>query len=469
MQISNLTEKRIGRTLVGLALPAIFSNLFNMVFEIADMFWVGKIGGEAVAALSTASFYVWMLRAVGLTTAIGALALVSMKIGANPGKIPQTTIRSARLSSLFFGFMFTLPALYFSRRIFIWMNLNVPVAEGAANYAAIFSLGLVFVFMMQNTEHIIRGMGNTRTPMIITGISLTLNIALDPLFMFVFGMGLKGAALATLISQAIGAILMEYALIHLSRRYRLCETNSERFHLNHIFRFARIGAPTAFSTAMFSLIYLLLADIIARFGDAPLAAIGIGHRIETIPYFISMGFAMALSTMVGQNLGAGRPDRVKESVFVCLKILSGLMITFSLLMFFFAETLYSFFISDSGIITHGIAYLKIIALFEVFLGFELVFEGAFSGAGDTQAPMWLIFGGTLFRLPVAYFFAVYWEMGTEAVWWAISLSTFIKGSGLAILFKKRLPGWRLLSDQKQQPKANTETLVVSQIVNRKVP
>jgi len=456
-----ITEQSIGRTLIRLAIPAVLSNLFYMVFEVADMFWVGRLGGEAVAALSSASFFIWMLRALGLTIATGALAIISQKVGAHLGKIPKQTIRSARISALIFGLLITGPALFFSHLIFTWMNLSDSLAGLASGYSSIFSLGLVFVVTMQNTEHIIRGMGNTHTPMLVTGIALALNIALDPLFMFTFNMGLNGAALATILSQTIGALLMEYARYRLSRKLPDSEIRRHHFRVLEMRQLMRIGAPMAFSTAMFSLIYLLLAAIIARFGEAPLAAIGIGHRIEAIPYFVTMGFAMAAATLVGQNLGARRLDRAKKSALACLLIASGLMLIFSLLMILYAEPLYKLFIADSIIIRHGGSYLRIVALFELFLAFELIFEGAFSGAGDTQGPMWLVFGGTFLRLPIAYLFAVHWDMGVIAVWWSIALTTALKGSALAVLFKLRAHKWALISEQELQAEAQKNTLVMT--------
>lgn len=464
-----ITDQSMGRNLVRLAIPAIISNLFTMVFEVADMFWVGRLGGEAVAALSSASFFIWMLRALGLTIATGALAIVSRRSGANPGHIPARTIRSARRSALTFSLLTTIPALFFSRQVFSWMNLGDSLAASAADYATIFSLGLVFVMTMQNTEHIIRALGNTHTPMLVTGAALMLNILLDPLFMFGFKLGLNGAALATVISQALGAVLMERARVRLSRDTADSESSDPApFRLAHMLPFMRIGAPMAFSNAMFSVIYLLLASIIARFGEAPLAAIGIGHRIEAIPYFVTMGFAMAAATLVGQNLGARRPDLAKKSVLACLVTASALMLLFSLLMIILAEPVYALFISEADIIAQGRTYIRIVAIFEIFLVFELVFEGAFSGAGDTRGPMWLVFGGTLLRLPAAYFLAVNLKLGVVAVWWSIALSTALKGISLAVLFWRRSPRWPL-SEQKKQTEAETDTLVMSQVQNGIVP
>lgn len=466
----SLTRQSIGKTLIKLAIPAILSNLFYMIFEIADMFWVGRLGGEAVAALSSASFFIWMLRALGLTIATGALALVAQKMGAYPGKVPRLSILKARQSNLFFGVLVTLPALATSRYIFSWMGLSPSLSATAADYASIFSLGLVFVFIMQNSEHLIRATGNTRIPMVVTGIALALNIILDPVFMFGFKLGVSGAAWATLVSQAIGALLMEWALKQRSKGMTNSEeTASKRFHWQDMKPFALIGAPIAFSSAMFSLIYLLLATIIARFGDAPIAAIGIGHRIEAIPYFVSMGFAVAASTMVGQNLGAGQLDKAQKSVITCLYISIGLMLIFSLLMFIFAKPLYRLFIADPVIIAHGQAYIRTVALFETFLAFELIFEGAFSGAGDTRAPMWIVFTGTLLRLPAAWLLAVRLGWGIQAIWWGISCSTFLKGAALAVLFARRAPKWRANSDEKQKAEAQAEILVVSQLKKGIIP
>jgi len=423
--------------LVSLAGPSIASMMFTVVFEIVDMFWVGKLGAQSVAALSTSSFYVWMLRGLALAPAIGALARVSRRSGEGNSQASAKAAASSITTTIFFSLL--MMALFgpLLSPAFNALGLTPLVRILAIEYAGVFISGLLFVYLMVTGEHILRGLGDTKTPMIITGISLALNAILDPICIFLFKMGLAGASYATVVAQILGAVGMMIMV-----KKRLPGAGVIRLKPNRSFwqkdwlPLLGIGTPVAMSHAMFSLIYLILAGIISRFGDAPLAAIGIAHRIEAFPYFLAMGFSMATATMVGQNLGAGKADRAKESTYLSLRITTVAMVGVALIYIFFPRQLYSIFISDPQVLQHGIAYLKIIAVSELLLGFEVILEGAFSGAGDTKPPFYIIFPITMLRVPVAWALTSIGGFGIEAVWITLAATTSMKGILLFFWFRK---------------------------------
>ncbi|MCD6116540.1 MATE family efflux transporter [bacterium] len=423
--------------LLFLAIPAVFSSLFYIIFEIVDMFWVGRLGAYAVAALSAGSFYVWMLRALAQTVATGALAMVARRSGEMDKQGVVKTASAAIISSVILSIITMIVFSAAAEPVFRLIGIEKSIAENATKYAQIFLSGMLFVYLMVTEEHIIRGMGNTRVPMMITGFSLLLNAGLDPIFIFHFKMGFQGAAVATVISHAVGSVLMTIALFIM-----LPDLKKNRYSLNrdffkkYFFPMVKIGAPVSFSNTMFAAVYLVLAGIISHFGSDPLAAIGIGHRIESLPYFVAFGFAMGTATMVGQNLGAGQPQKAKESVFLALKLVSAILLLASVIFFFFPGYFYRFFINDIEVINYGKSYLKFIAVFEVFLALEVVLEGAFSGAGDTKPPMIIIFSLTLLRIPLAWFFSIALNLGVWAVWAVISATTFFKGILMLFWFNK---------------------------------
>ncbi len=420
-----------------LAIPAVASTFFTIIFEIVDMFWVGKLGTASVAALSVASFVIWILRGLAMTVATGALALVSRRAGEKREEQLRHTIVNSIVSGFIFALFVLAIFLPLILNVYEWIGLESGVASLAAEYSLVFLSGLIFVYMMMVFEHIIRGVGNTRIPMIITGISLLLNAAVDPVFIFVLDMGIRGAAYATILAQMIGALLMAIVLIF--KIFPLRETViaiNARFWGDYFYKIIKIGAPVALGEAGFSFIYLLLSGIITRYGKEPLAALGIAHRLEAVPFFISMGFSMAVATMVGQNLGAGKVENARESVYFSLKIVSLILLVISLLFFLFAPWLFRFFIDDPSVIAHGTAYLRIIAVLEVFLGFEVVIGGAFSGAGDTRPPFFIVFPITLLRVPLAYILGVVLKMGIESIWWIIAVTTFLKGVLLLLVFRQ---------------------------------
>jgi putative MATE family efflux protein len=432
-----ITGGSIKRSLVMLAIPAVASTFFTIIFEIVDMFWVGKLGTASVAALSVASFVIWILRGLAMTVATGALALVSRRAGEKREEQLRHTIVNSIVSGFIFALFVLAIFLPLILNVYEWIGLESGVASLAAEYSLVFLSGLIFVYMMMVFEHIIRGVGNTRIPMIITGISLLLNAAVDPVFIFVLDMGIRGAAYATILAQMIGALLMAIVLIF--KIFPLRETViaiNARFWGDYFYKIIKIGAPVALGEAGFSFIYLLLSGIITRYGKEPLAALGIAHRLEAVPFFISLGFSMAVATMVGQNLGAGKVENARESVYFSLKIVSLILLVISLLFFLFAPWLFRFFIDDPSVIAHGTAYLRIIAVLEVFLGFEVVIGGAFSGAGDTRPPFFIVFPITLLRVPLAYILGVVLKMGIESIWWIIAVTTFLKGVLLLLVFRQ---------------------------------
>ena len=314
------------------------------------------------------------------------------------------------------------------------------MAVAAEDYSLVFLSGLIFVYLMMTFEFIIRGVGDTRTPMIITGLSLLLNAVLDPVFIFLLNYGLKGASYATILAQAIGALLMALVLLkkipvlkNLTLTRRL---NSVKDFFAQFYSIVTIGGPIGLSDAGFSLIYLLLSGIISVFGKEPLAALGIAHRIEALPFFICLGFSMAVAPMVGQYLGAGEHEKAKHSVYLSLKITVGILLGLSVLFFLFAPLLFDFFTDDPLIIAHGSQYLRIVAISEVFLALEVVLGGAFSGAGDTKPPFWVVFPITALRIPIAYLLDVVMGVGIESDWNVIAVTTFLKGSLLLYWFRK---------------------------------
>jgi len=435
-----ITGQSIGKTLISLAVPAVLSTFFTVVFEIIDMFWIGKLGPVSIAALSASSFFVWMLRGLGITIATGAIAMVARRAGERNEEGLLATVTQAIGSSFAFSVIMMVVFFPLSMYCFQWLGLEPGVANFAREYAVVFLSGLVFVYLMMTLEYVIRGIGDTKLPMIITGVSLFLNAAFDPLFIFVFDMGLMGAAYATILAQAVGTLLMGLALFKkipkLRRIARIKRSGLSRGFWGRFFKMVKIGGPVGISDAGFSFIYLLLTWIIAFFGKEPLGAIGIAHRVEALPFFICLGFSMAVAPMVGQYLGAGMPDHARKSVYLSLKITVGIMVGIAVVYFFFAPHLFRFFTDDAVIVAHGAQYLRIVIISDIFLPLEVILGGAFSGAGDTKPPLFIAFPITSFRVPLAYFLAITLDLGTTAIWLTIGVTTFLKGFLLLLVFNR---------------------------------
>jgi len=435
-----ISGQSIAKSLISMAIPAVLSTFFMVVFEIIDMFWIGKLGGLYIAAMSSASFFIWMLRGLSLTIATGAIALVSRRVGEKNEEALLETIKHTIFAAFIYSLLII--ALFFPivLNVFRWIKIDPAVGALSTEFALIFLSGIIFPYFMATFEFIIRGTGNTRIPMMIMGFTLLLNTILAPIFIFEFGMGMKGGAYATICSQGIGAFLMGIALFkrlpQLKRIIVSFTSEKIRKFFRQFLAIVKIGGLVAISDAGFSVIYLLLSGIISIFGREPLAAVGISHRLEGLPFFISLGFSMAVAPMVGQYLGAGEIERAKKTASLSLKITSSVMVVISVVYYIFAPYMFRFFTPEPLIIHYGVQYIRIVILFEVFLAFEVVLDGVFSGAGDTRPPFLIVLPVTFLRIPLSYFFAVTLNIGTIAIWAVIGVTTFIKGILLFRIFKK---------------------------------
>ncbi len=435
----SLVGKNIHRSIFQLSIPGMISSVFHTFFQLIDSFWVGKIGAGALAAIGASSFMIWALFSLTALSTNGISTLVAQYTGAGkPIKARQTAGQGFLLSTLS-GLILALVFFVSSSFWFGIMGLDGQVLSLAQNYFSIIMMGFVFSFWFSAAEAVFRGFGDTSTPMLILGMMLLVNAIIDPILIFGwFGLpalGIGGAALATVISEMTGTVLL---LIFLRKKQFLplfsVQDQPGLIHFETQTRFLQIGMPVAFNGFLFSLIYVFLTNIISRFGMGAVAAVGVCHRIEGIAWFASVGFSVAASTLVGQFLGAGQEKKARDAgwlvTFYGVLVLS----VVSVLYYFFAPQLLAIFTDDPLVQAAGIEYLKIVAVFEIFLALEVIMEGIFSGAGYTLPVVLVTVPLTAVRIPLAYWLAVSYGLGTAGIWWAIALTTMLKGVLNMLLF-----------------------------------
>jgi putative MATE family efflux protein len=303
---------------------------------------------------------------------------------------------------------------------------------------AVYFSGSILVVFVEWGASVFRASGNTRLPLVVTSIAVVLNIVLDPLLIFgwgvIPGMGSTGAAIATMIAYLVAAAILAF----LFRGSRLPFPVHLRMwgpiDWSRIRRLVAIGVPISISGISFSVVYLFVNRITAQFGTPAVAALGIGNRIESIDYLVAFGCSTAVATLVGQNLGARNPDRASELTHKTILLVSaftGIMTTVFLL---FPESIMRIFVDDPAVLEAGKDYVRILALSQILMGWEIVLEGAFSGAGDTVPPMAVSIPGSILRIPLAWFLAVSLGWGVKGVWWSITISTLLKGVAVYIWF-----------------------------------
>lgn len=417
-----------------LAGPAIVSMVSIMLFEFVDLFWIGRLGSEAVAALGAASFVIWTVKSLANCVSSGINAIIARYAGANADEKIQLWASQGIVLTALFSLLITAILLIINNYLFFLIGLEDVVAQMAFNYTFILSLGIILIYESFSLDTIFRSLGNTFIPMIVMVATLTLNGILDPFFIYGWcgfpALGMPGGAVASVISHFVGVILF----LMLLPKVRVKFTIIFRNFIKNSREMLRIGLPIGLLGAIFSMIYLVLSKNIAYFGTVPMAAISACHRIEGLTFFICLGFSMAVSTFVGQNLGHNNPDRAEKAVYLALLYSSGFMLLLSCVFIFRGRSILHLFVTDFAVIEEGYRYLFAISIFEVFLAPEVVLEGAFTGAGDTKPPFLISFPLTFLRIPLSYLFSVHYGFGVSSIWWVIGFTTFLKGTTMLYWF-----------------------------------
>ncbi|MDH4223067.1 MAG: MATE family efflux transporter [candidate division Zixibacteria bacterium] len=444
MEIKNpkaldLTSGNITKSILQLAWPAVTSMFLETFFSIANAFWVGKLGASSLAAAISSTFIIWIIYSLAAIISIGVVALVSRSVGAKDlaqaGYLSSQAFHLAIISSS----VLTVAGIILTPQVFNLMGTDKEVTLIGTQYLRIIFLGTPFFFLSDTLSGVFRASGDTKTPMKVLLFATGLNIVLDPFLIFGIGpfpkMGTIGASTATVICQFLGVILFILNINKGKLPFRLDMGLKLKIDLKTIYRIVKIGIPTSVSGIVFSVVYLFLNKITALFGTEAIAALGIGNRSESLSYLTCFGFSMAAAALVGQNLGAGKPERAERLAWRTILIVVSITAFISIMFLSFPRYISTFFISDQKVINVAINYLRILGLSQIFMGMEIVFEGTFSGAGNTFPPMVVSVPGSILRIPLAYFLAIKFNLGITGVWWAITITSVVKGIVLAFWFK----------------------------------
>ncbi len=440
MNETPLTEISLPRAIFKLAWPAMTSMMLVNVFNLVDAFWVGRLGTAALGGMTASAFLVWCLFSVAQVLEYGVNAVVARRVGQGRPLEAGLTSGHGLVLALVLAVAVGAGLLPFQRPLFSALGIAPAVLQASLDYMTPMLWGFPSLALWFAVEATFRGSGDTRTPMVVLGSALVFNAVLDPVLIFGAGpipaMGIAGAAWATIISHALADAALLWLLMQRPVRPHLSGGLSAAV-FGSLFR---VGAPIAITSLLFSIIYLFLTPIIAAHGSAPVAAIGVGHRVEGLVFFTCMGFSAAASTLVGQHLGAGNPRMAERAAWMTTWTCAATVALQAVLFYVFAPQIFAVFTDDPAVIAHGTSYLRVIALFEVGLVGELVLEGAFSGAGNSLPPMIIGVPLTAARIPAAYLLTRGTGLGVSGVWWAIGCTTLLKGIATGIWF--RLGNWK---------------------------
>jgi len=432
-----LTVGPLRPVILRLAAPAVAMMACHFCFNLIDSIWVGRlIGPAALAAVSTAGFYVWVLLSLGEMVEVGLIAVAARRHGEGD---PERAARAAAAAvgyALIAGTVVSLTGLALTDWLFRVMTVPPEVARLGHAYLSTWLLGGPLVFGFFAVEATFRASGDTRTPFLILAASVVLSIGLDPLLIAGVGpfprLGVEGAATASVMVRGGGFLI---GLIIAVRR-GLLRVRAPDWRV--IPTIVRVGAPLSLAGVLLSVIYMWLTRFTSRFGTPALAALGVGHKVEGLGFIAISGFALSASALVGQNLGAGQEDRARQAarltVGYCLMATAVTAVAFLSI----PRVLVGLFTSDAAVIADGALYLRVIAFAQIGQTFELILEGALAGAGYTFWPQVTSTTLTALRVPLSAWWSQ--SMGLLGIWLALSLTAIARGVAMTIFWVRG--GWR---------------------------
>lgn len=426
----DLTHGSVWKVIVRFALPLLIGNLLLQLYNVTDSIIVGQfLGKEALAAVSASFFIYYFIISLVIGVGSGTSVVVSQFFGAKQYDKVQRAFSSFFIFMLVAGIVLSIAGIIFAEPIFRLTNTPEEVIPDAVAYFRIY-IGGTFLFVTFNSIiSILRGVGESVRPMIFIFITTILNIVLDLLFIVGFHWGIEGAARATVIAQGIGMCI---ALGYVNNTHPLLSIKKQDllFDMKLFKEGLKIGLPTSVQQCAIALGLIALLGIVNSFGTDTLTAYGAAGKIDTIITQAVLTLSGALAAFCGQNIGAGRFDRVRKGLrFTMLVNVIFSLITFTAI-YFFGEEMMRAFTNDAAVIAIGKEYLLIIGGFFIVHGALNIYNGALRGAGDTIFTMatsllclWLI------RIPLAYQLSAWY--GRQGIWWAIGISIAI---GLVITY-----------------------------------
>ena len=428
----SLTTGPLRPVVLRLAAPAVAMMACHFSFNLIDSIWVGRlIGPAALAAVSTAGFYIWVALSLGEMVEIGLIAVAARRHGEGAPERAARAAAAAVVYALFAGLVVSIIGWTIAPTMFRVMRVPAEVAALGHHYLATWLLGAPLVFGFFAIEATFRAAGDTRTPFLMLAGSVGVSILLDPLLIMGIGpfprLGVEGAALASVMVRSGGFL---FGFVIAVRRGLLRMKAPEWRTLPTIIR---IGAPLSLAGVLLSVIYMWLTRFTSRFGTPALAALGVGHKMEGLGFIAISGFALAASALVGQNLGARQEARARESVRLTVGYCLMVTVTTAVAFLLIPGRLVALFTSDPRVIADGILYLRVIAFAQIGQSFELILEGALAGAGYTFWPQIVSTSLTAMRIPLA----AWWSrpIGLLGIWLALSVTAISRGIAMILFWK----------------------------------
>jgi putative MATE family efflux protein len=436
----DFTESSLGQAIFILAVPMVLEMIMESVFAVVDIFFVSKLGSDAVATVGITESVMTVVYAIGMGLSMATTALVSRRIGEKKPKDAGVVAFQAILVGVFISIVIAIPGVVFAKEFLIIMGATEKMADEGYMYPVVMFGSNVVIMLLFIINAVFRSSGDAAISMRVLWFANIINIILDPLLIFGIGpfpeLGIMGAAVATSIGRGLAVLYQFYLLFRGKHRIRLY-FDSLKMKVGIMLKLLKISGGGILQNLIATSSWILLVRIIAVSGPEALAGYTIAIRIIIFALLPAWGLSNAASTLVGQNLGAKHPERAEKSVWITGYVNMIFMGVLGIFLISFPEFFIRLFISDSVVVEYGKTALRIISFGFLFYALGMVMIQGFNGSGDTVTPTKInLFCFWLFEIPLAYLLAVVFDMGLTGASIAIVCAETTLAMVAFVLFRR---------------------------------
>ena len=431
--IKDLTLGNERKMILLFALPMLIGNVFQQLYNVVDSIVVGNyLGVNALSAVGASGPIFFALISLIIGLASGVWVVVSQYFGAKDYNKVKLGVDTLFVIMFVASFIVSFLGIFFIDEILELIKLPAEIKPQAKSYLTIVLIGLIADFGYNGTAAILRSLGDSKTPLYFLIFSTLINIILDLFFVIVLKMGVEGVAYATVLSK-LGAFIS--AIIYINKKHEFLNISllNLSFDKKIFFKSLRIGLPTGFQQMFVAVGMMAVFSIVNGFGTAVIAAYSVAGRIDLFAMMPAMNFSQALGTFTGQNIGAGKINRVGRGLKATILMSSGVSIVLSFIAIFFGHFFMGFFTPDAEVIKIGAGYLKISGAAYLLFSILFSFMGVFRGAGASIVPMFItLFALWVIRIPLSYYLSV--DFAETGVWYAIPISWAVGATASLIYY-----------------------------------
>ena len=436
----------IERAIFMLSIPMILEMMMESLFAVVDVFFVGKLGVDAIATVGLTESIIMIVYSICVGLSMGVTAMVSRRVGEGNHKDAGDVAYQSILVAFCIAFVIGIAGFIYAKDLLHLMGASETLIHQGYGYTRVLISGNVSIMLLFILNAVFRGAGDASIAMRALWVSNGLNLILDPLFIFglgpIEGMGVKGAAIATTVGRSIGVAYQLYMLLRGKSVIQLTRENVI-FRLGVMMRLVKVSLGGMGQYLISTASWIFLVRIISNFGSEAVAGYTISIRIIIFTILPSWGISNAAATLVGQNLGAKQPERAEKSVWKCAFYNMLFLLGVSILFFIFADFLVRIFSAEASVIRHGVVALRLICTGYIFIAYGMVISQAFNGAGDTRTPTIVnFFCYWMLQVPLAYLMAIMTPLEIRGIYLAIIIAEIFLAITVVIIFRKGR--WKLV-------------------------